>query len=199
MKKAVKRGLTQRIRKRVGMDTDSDSETDTSDEEKRKTFSTEKKRTGRPRLLGGRKPSKDIEEGTEDGEIIKEADSPKMVIVHTGDDFKSSSDSGHSHNVESEKRAQDNGEATEEQAEQHKKTTKKTKIAAFQLPKVASAMTSMSLLEQHMPADAVLAKEGAAEVSAQQLTPCADHLKNCRCCSFCKVTIQLSCHSVSSH
>jgi metal transporter CNNM len=37
--------------------------------------------------------------------------------------------------------------------------------ASFQLPKAASAMTSMSNLEQSMPADAVLAKAGAAEVS----------------------------------
>jgi metal transporter CNNM len=45
------------------------------------------------------------------------------------------------------------------------KRNSRTKVTSFQLPKVASAMTSMSNLEQSMPADAVLAKAGAAEVS----------------------------------
>ena len=45
------------------------------------------------------------------------------------------------------------------------KRNSRTKITSFQLPKVASAMTSISNLEQSMPADAVLAKAGAAEVS----------------------------------
>lgn len=45
------------------------------------------------------------------------------------------------------------------------KRNSRTKVTGFQLPKVASAMTSISNLEQSMPADAVLAKAGAAEVS----------------------------------
>ena len=45
------------------------------------------------------------------------------------------------------------------------KRNSRTRITGFQLPRVASAMTSISNLEQSMPADAVLAKEGAAEVS----------------------------------
>ena len=45
------------------------------------------------------------------------------------------------------------------------KRNSRTRVTSFQLPKVASAMTSISNLEQSMPADAVLAKAGAAEVS----------------------------------
>lgn len=44
------------------------------------------------------------------------------------------------------------------------KRNSRSKVTSFQLPKVASAMTSISNLEQSMPADAVLAKAGAAEV-----------------------------------
>ena len=44
------------------------------------------------------------------------------------------------------------------------KANSRTKVTAFQLPKIASAMASISNLEQSMPADAVLAKAGAAEV-----------------------------------
>ena len=49
--------------------------------------------------------------------------------------------------------------------EEESKQNSRTKVTGFQLPKVASAMTSISNLEQSMPADAVLAKAGAAEVS----------------------------------
>ena len=48
------------------------------------------------------------------------------------------------------------------------KRNSRTKTS-FQLPKVASAMTSISNLEQSMPADAVLAKAGVAEVSKKFL------------------------------
>ncbi len=142
------------------MDTDSDSDSDTTDEEKRKTFTADKKRTGRRRLLGGRKNSKDIEEGPDDSETAK-----------TGFDRASGSDSGHSHNLESEKTMQhDDDEENGVKVEAEKKSTmfgaKKTKLSGFQLPKMASAMASMSVLEQDMPADAVLAKEGAAEVGS---------------------------------
>jgi hypothetical protein len=45
------------------------------------------------------------------------------------------------------------------------KRNSRTGVTNFQLPKVVSAMTSISDLEQITPADAVLAKAGAAEVS----------------------------------
>ena len=51
--------------------------------------------------------------------------------------------------------------------EEDSKKIPKTK-PSLQLPRVASAMTSMSNLEQSMPADAVLAKAGAAEVSKKK-------------------------------
>jgi metal transporter CNNM len=44
------------------------------------------------------------------------------------------------------------------------KKNEESKKSKFQLPKVPAGMTSMSVLEQSMPADAVLAKAGAAEV-----------------------------------
>lgn len=46
-----------------------------------------------------------------------------------------------------------------------KEERKRGRTTAFQLPKIAAGMTSMSMLEQSMPADAVLTKESAAEVS----------------------------------
>lgn len=189
-------GLTQRLRKRVGMDTDSDSDSDTTDEDKRKTFTADKKmpRTGRRRLLGGRKHSKDIEEGPEDSESAKEADPvPGLVALPTGFASASASDSGHSHNVESEKTVQHDGEeeVNEAKVESEKKSAalgaKKTKLSGFQLPKVASAMASMSLLEQDMPADAVLAKAGAAEVGFVIWLYRVGLTHDC--CSFCKVMI----------
>ena len=42
----------------------------------------------------------------------------------------------------------------------------KSRRANFQLPRAAAGMISMSTLEQSMPADAVLTKEGAEEVSS---------------------------------
>jgi hypothetical protein len=53
------------------------------------------------------------------------------------------------------------------------KKTSRTRTS-FQLPKVASAMTSISNLEQSMPADAVLAKAGAAEVSQEEFSFCEE-------------------------
>lgn len=42
----------------------------------------------------------------------------------------------------------------------------KARRTSFQLPRAAAGMTSISALEQSMPADAVLAKEGADEVGS---------------------------------
>ncbi len=129
-------GLTQRLRKRVGMDTDSDSDSDTTDEEKRKTFTADKKRTGRRRLLGGRKNSKDIEEGPDDSETAKGADpAAGLVVLQTGFDRASGSESGHSHNLESEKMTMQREEEEENgvKVEAEKKSTmfgaKKTKLS----------------------------------------------------------------------
>lgn len=149
MKKAVKRGLTQRLRERVGMG-DTDSDTESSDEEKGKNFVTEKKT--RRKLLGGHKRSKDIEEGTEDGETMKDAESPGAMaeLGMEGRDSMEVDEKGHGDEVK--------GAAQKKGASED---GKRGRISGFQLP---SGMTSMSMLEQSMPADAVLAKEGAAEV-----------------------------------
>ncbi|KAG6822741.1 hypothetical protein H0H93_004901, partial [Arthromyces matolae] len=40
---------------------------------------------------------------------------------------------------------------------------KKTPRSSFQLPRAAASMASMAALEQSMPADAVLGKEGAEQ------------------------------------
>jgi len=67
-----------------------------------------------------------------------------------------------------------------------------SKVTSFQLPKVASAMTSISNLEQSMPADAVLAKEGAAEVS-KMFHYGKSWLMKLFSISSCKVLTQLLC------
>ena len=54
----------------------------------------------------------------------------------------------------------DSGEATVRQEEGRKGGAN----LRFQLPKAAASMVFMLMLEQSMPADAVLAKEGAEEV-----------------------------------
>ena len=69
---------------------------------------------------------------------------------------------------------------------------KNSRVTSFNLPKVASAMASISNLEQSMPADAVLAKAGAAEVS-KSLHYAKDWLIEPFFNSFCKVSIQLLC------
>lgn len=57
------------------------------------------------------------------------------------------------------------GQIEEGEAFEAEKIPDGKKRTSFQLPKAAASMTSMSMLEQSMPADAVLAKEGAEEVS----------------------------------
>lgn len=66
--------------------------------------------------------------------------------------------------LEEEIKAETSVHGTSTKGEESKRNSR-TKVTGFQLPKVASAMTSISNLEQSMPADAVLAKAGAAEVS----------------------------------
>jgi metal transporter CNNM len=134
MKKAVKRNLTQRLRHSVGI---SDSSSDSSDEEEKPS---------KRNIKNWRKKVRDIEEGPED----------------------------------------ENGEATiNEKPSNRRSRGKKTKVAridsaddktfvekegmrsrrgSFQLARAAAGMASISGLEQTMPADAVLGKEGVADV-----------------------------------
>jgi metal transporter CNNM len=124
VKQAVKRGLTQRLRQRVGM-----GDSDSSDEEKD---------TGRG--------MKDSEEATEDGEATLREDGTWEK------DYASEKPS----NATSSKRGRKARDGVFEE--------KQSKKSFHLLPKAAASMTSMSMLEQSMPADAVLAKEGANEV-----------------------------------
>jgi metal transporter CNNM len=128
VKQAVKRGLTQRLRQRVGM-----RDSDSSDEEK------------------------DTERGMMDLEEDGEATLREDGVW--GRDFASEKPS-YSTSYARGSKAQDGSE--EKNAEVVGKQNKKS---FHLLPKAAASMTSMSMLEQSMPADAVLAKEGANEVS----------------------------------
>lgn len=140
MKQAVKRGLTQRLRQRVGM-----GDSDSSDEEKD---------TGRG--------MKDLEEATEDGEAtLKEDGTWEKDYAFDKPD-----------KVTSSKRTRKAGKDVEEGivTEETNVTAdgKHNKKTSFHLlPKAAASMTSMSMLEQSMPADAVLTKENANEVGNQ--------------------------------
>lgn len=140
VKQAVKRGLTQRLRQRVGM-----GDSDSSDEEKD---------TGRG--------MKDLEEATEDGEAtLKEDGTWEKDYAFDKPD-----------KVTSSKRTRKAGKDVEEGivTEETNVTAdgKHNKKTSFHLlPKAAASMTSMSMLEQSMPADAVLTKENANEVGNQ--------------------------------
>lgn len=137
MKREVKQGLTQRLRQRVGMG-DTDSDTD-SDDEKAGT-PVRKKWGGRRRLIGGSssKAPRDIEEANEDSDTIKGSHS-----------------SGHEldiqHASEKETEVKDESGAAKKSTERERRR---------------SMMAGLSVLEQSMPADAVLAKAGAAEVKS---------------------------------
>lgn len=133
MKREVKQGLTQRLRQRVGMG-DTDSDPDSDDEKKGETV-VRKKWGARHRLIGGsgNKEARDIEEGNDDSDTIKEShssgyDNDSQPVDEKVVEVKP--DSGHG-----------------------KKSTERR-------------MAGLSVLEQSMPADAVLAKAGAAEVKS---------------------------------
>lgn len=138
VKQAVKRGLTQRLRERVGMG-DSDSDTDSSDDEKT-LANLRKKRGGHRGFMKGNKT--DLEADAED---------------QVANNSENQTDGGNNEKVDvaAAKRLW-----KVDEADKKNEDSKKTK---FQLPKIPSGMTSMSMLEQSMPADAVLAKAGAAE------------------------------------
>jgi len=154
VKQAVKRGLTQRLRERVGMG-DSDSDTESSDDEKT-LANLRKKRGGRRGFMKGNK-NKDLEADAEDHGTIK--DEATTSVESQNDDTGGDNENVNGTVINGLLSVTDTGKKNEE--------SKKTK---FQLPKVPAGMTSMSVLEQSMPADAVLAKEGAAEVSKRSLS-----------------------------
>lgn len=149
MKKAVKRGLTQRLRARVRLgDTDTDSES--SEEEK--TFNTKQKKRRRGKFMSALRLKESIENIATDK---TEAGIPMVSFSEKEKNVKKL--------VEADIMAHDKPKKFEIEGRKTAEGTK-PKIHSFQLPKLASGMTSMSMLEQSMPADAVLTKKSAAEV-----------------------------------
>ncbi|KAJ6541667.1 hypothetical protein B0H19DRAFT_1174110 [Mycena capillaripes] len=160
VKKAVKRGLTQRLRERVGM-----GDSDSSDEE-------EKEKEKDSKHHARRKKVKDIEEGIEEefeGDTLG------------GDAHANANVNGHGNlngnpvfeqDFAAPNRGRGGGPGaagpgrTKEGSRDREKDldgAPKSRRTSFQLPRVAAGMTSMSMLEQSMPADAVLGKAGAEE------------------------------------
>jgi len=129
MKKAVKRGLTQRLRARVRLG-DADSDSESSEEEKSSNANQKNRRL-----------DKATDRTEDDIPMVAVSDEEKKFVLD---------------NVFHEKTENEEGAKKEER--------RKSKTHGFQLPKLAAGMTSMSVLEQSMPADAVLTKESAAEV-----------------------------------
>lgn len=138
VKKAVKRGLTQRLRERVGM---GDSESDSGEDDNKYALQNTKS-VARRKIL--KLEQHDLEEGIENNDST--LTTSKINKSELGEEETTKPKTSFKH-------------GTSKKEEE----SKRTKVTSFQLPKVASAMTSMSNLEQSMPADAVLAKEGAAE------------------------------------
>ncbi|KAF5350146.1 hypothetical protein D9756_009120 [Leucocoprinus leucothites] len=160
VKKAVKRGLTQRLRASVGMgDTDSSS-SDSSDEESEsgisghtKRWINRKRQNRRRRAL--RKDS-DAEDGatvTGDDRTLKEDHSPETL--------------SRAITMEStEVQVVNSGQSEGKTSKSNKPTDDGKKKTTFQLSALSKHAVGAVMtggLEQSMPADAVLAKEGANE------------------------------------
>ncbi|KAK7059117.1 hypothetical protein VNI00_001742 [Paramarasmius palmivorus] len=152
VKKVVKQSLTQRLRQRVGMGDSESSSSDSSDsdEEREKPKHSTKTRRGRRKV-------KDIEEGegVEDGEAT-------LKEVALDKDASASSGGVDMDSVATKlNRSRPDSKSSMEGSKNHR--------ASFQLPRVSGG------LEQSMPADAVLAKEGAEEF-LQGIDPAVDPL-----------------------
>ncbi|KAJ6520542.1 hypothetical protein C8R45DRAFT_955523 [Mycena sanguinolenta] len=149
VKKAVKRGLTQRLRERVGM-----GDSDSSDEEEKEKEKTSKHNTRK------KKKVKDIEEGIEED---FEGDTLGDDAYPNGNGY---ANGNRPLERESSLTTRGRGGAIvgrttkESSRDRDKDGTPKSRRTSFQLP---AGMTSMSMLEQSMPADAVLGKAGAEE------------------------------------
>lgn len=135
---------------------DTDSDTDSSEDEK--SDGNRKKRAGRRRA----NRNKDIEEGMTDDGTTSEGDSARINEI----DFAKSSQKNDQTTARKFTRKDkksysgENNDLVPAAGDEGKKS----KITTFQLPAAAMEMASMSMLEQRMPADAVLAKENAEEV-----------------------------------
>ncbi|KAJ7631622.1 hypothetical protein DFH06DRAFT_1223649 [Mycena polygramma] len=151
VKKAVKRGLTQRLREHIRL-----GDSDSSDEE-------EKEKEGK-HSMRRKKKVKDIEEGIEtdfEGDTLggdaHHANGNGHTVVEQ--DFASASPHrGRGGAVGGVGRTKESSRDREKE-----EGVPKSRRTSFQLPRAAAGMTSMSMLEQSMPADAVLGKAGAEE------------------------------------
>ncbi|KAF9072391.1 hypothetical protein BDP27DRAFT_1320381 [Rhodocollybia butyracea] len=144
VKKVVKQSLTRRLRERVLGDSDS------SDEEKEP--SNEEKITRRRKI-------KDIEEGSEDGEATLKSERPDGFSSRT----ISRSNASIGPDITDITAADFTAIDKELVVTPGNGTRPKSRRTSFQLSRAAVGMTSISNLEQSMPADAVLAKEDAEE------------------------------------
>ena len=115
-----------------------DSSDSESDQEDKGSLFTRTRRSSKTKFMNVLR-RKDVEEGGEEGSIGKEGAEKAMELP---------------------------ADVAEDSAEKpsSKPTKGAKKITSFQLPRISTGMTSMPALEQKMPADAVLGKEGAAQV-----------------------------------
>ncbi|KAL1745106.1 hypothetical protein HDZ31DRAFT_82171 [Schizophyllum fasciatum] len=167
VKAAAKRTLTQRLRERVGM---GDSDSSSSDEEDAKP----PRRDEKGRLRFHKHKIRDIEEGVEDT-----TETPTSVgdasPVHDKEEFGDAEESQKGDGRRPSMGLRARGRSTKprylDEALQMSpreasdmadagKAGSKSRRGSFQLPRAAAGMTSLSTLEQSMPADAVLGKEG---------------------------------------
>ena len=119
-------------------------ESDSSDEEK-----------------DARRVMTDLEEGTEDGEATL------REVGTWEEDYASEKPSKSTSSKRGRKGGKDVEGVITGQTVVNMDGKQSKKTGFHLLPKAAASMTSMSMLEQSMPADAVLTKEGANEVGNQ--------------------------------
>ncbi|KAF8639302.1 hypothetical protein AX17_001583 [Amanita inopinata Kibby_2008] len=156
VKHAVKRGLTQRLRERVGMgDSDDSSSTESSSEESAVTGSEKTKMRPKYRFRKSKRNRKGTDDTIlDDGETLKvgESTQDQSQAVETG-------------NAETNEELKSRKQSDTKSCAEVEKPNASKKLMGLPLPLTvaASGMTSMSQLEQSMPADAVLGKEGAEE------------------------------------
>jgi len=135
---------------------DTDSDTDSSEDEK--SDGNRKKRAGRRR-------AKDIEEGVADDGTTLEGDSPHINEIDFAKSNEKDDQTTARKFARKDKKSHSSAEGEiNDSVPAAGDEGKKSKITTFQLPAAAMEMASMSMLEQRMPADAVLAKENAEEV-----------------------------------
>ena len=108
-----------------------------------------------------RRGMKDLEEATEDGEVT-------LREVGTWEKDYAFEKPGKTTSAKRRKAGKDVEKSVTTDEMDVNTDVKQSKKSGFHLlPKAAASMTSMSMLEQSMPADAVLTKEGANEVGNQ--------------------------------